>query len=149
MPGYRAHIMVGVSTCLGLLYAINTLTHPHTAFLQTVGCIAAAILGSIFPDIDTTSKMQRIFFIFSSMALLISIFFQAWFFFFNLSFITVVVTFLKHRTLTHSAWFIFALSIISILLSSIIFHETSTGAVLTALCFAVGALSHLVLDFWL
>ena len=149
MPGYKAHIAVGLSSCLVMLYVIKSLTIMCPTFLQIIGCLAVAVLGSIFPDIDTTSKMQRLFFIFSSLAILASIFFQAWFFFFNLSFITVVVTLLKHRTLTHSAWFIFTLSLLSVFLSSFLFHEISYTSVLIALCFAIGACSHIILDFWL
>lgn len=147
MPGYKVHITAGVVFCLILIYVISVLINFCPTFLQFAGCFACAILGSIFPDIDTTSKAQRLFFIFSSIVLLISIILQAWFIFLNFSFIAVVVMLLKHRTITHNVYFIFSLSILLIIFSALIFHGLSTGAVLSALGFAIGAFSHLLLDF--
>lgn len=149
MPGYKAHIAAGIISCLVLIYLISVLVNFCPTFLQIIGCFACAILGSIFPDIDTTSKAQRLFFLFSSVVLLISIAFQAWFLFFNFSFITVIVMFLKHRTITHNAYFLFTLSIFLILFSTLVFQGLSTGAVLSALGFTIGAFSHLLLDFGL
>lgn len=149
MPGYKAHITAGAVSCFILIYAVSVLVHICPTFLQFMGCFACAILGSIFPDIDTTSKAQRLFFLFSSLVLLGSIVFRAWFIFFNFSFITVIVTLLKHRTITHNVYFLFTLSILLILFSALVFNGISTGAVLSALGFAVGALSHILLDFGL
>jgi len=147
MPGYKVHITAGVVSCFILIYVISVLINFCPTFLQFAGCFACAILGSIFPDIDTTSKAQRLFFIFSGIVLLTSIVFQAWFIFFNFSFITVVVMILKNRTITHNAYFLFSLSILLILFSTLVFQGLSTGAVLSALGFAIGAFSHLFLDF--
>jgi hypothetical protein len=149
MPGYKAHIAVGICSCMGLLYVISLITHIFPTFLQFIGCFVCAILGSIFPDIDTTSKAQRLFFIFSSIVLLSSIVVQAWFIFLNFSFVTVIVMFLKHRTITHSVWFLFTLSILLILFSVMVFNGFCIGGVLSALAFAIGAFSHLLLDFGL
>lgn len=147
MPGYKVHITVGAAACLILIYAISAVTNFCPTFLHFSGYFACTILGSIFPDIDTKSKAQRLFFIFSSVILLTSIVFQAWFIFLNFSFITVVVTVLKHRTLTHNFYFLFTLSILLILFSAMVFHGLSVGVALSALGFAVGAFSHLLLDF--
>lgn len=147
MPGYKAHIAAGSVSCLVLIYIISTLAHFCPTFLQFIGCFLCAILGSIFPDIDTTSKAQRLFLIFSSVVLLSSIVFQVWFIFLNFSFITVVVMLLKHRTITHSFYFLFSLSILLILFSTFVFQSLSTGAILSAMGFAIGAFSHLLLDF--
>lgn len=149
MPGYKAHITAGAVACIVAIYIISILVHFCPTFLQFMGCFACAILGSIFPDIDTTSKAQRLFFIFSSMVLLISIVFQAWLIFFNFSLISVIVMLLKHRTITHSAYFIFILSTLPIFFSLLVFQGIYTGAILSAMGFAVGAFSHLLLDFGL
>ena len=147
MPGYKAHIAVGSAACLFLIYIISTLAHFRPTFLQFIGCFVCAVMGSIFPDIDTTSKAQRLFFIFSSIVLLTAIVLQAWFIFFNFSLISVIVMLLKHRTITHNAFFLFTLSILPILFSLLFLHGISTTVLLSALGFAVGAFSHLLLDF--
>ncbi len=147
MPGYKAHVVAGSVSCLFLIYIILTLFHFCPTLMQFIGCFVCSILGSIFPDIDTTSKAQRLFFIFSSIVLLLSIVFQAWFVFLNFSFISIIVMLLKHRTITHNVYFIFSLSIMLFFFSLLVFHGLSTGGILSALGFAVGAFSHLLLDF--
>ena len=148
MPGHRTHIAFGVSSCFVLIYLLSVLMHFCPTFLQIAGCFLCAILGSTFPDIDTTSKIQRAFFMFSCCALFATIVFQSWFFFFNLSVFTIVVMFLKHRTLTHSVWFVFLLSLVPVIFSLLFSHGISTLAILGGASFGIGAFSHILLDFW-
>lgn len=146
MPRYRAHITFGAFSYFVSIYLSFILLHFYPTFLQAIGCLGCVILGSIFPDIDTTSKMQRIFFIFSSFALLGSIIFRFWLLFFNLSFITVIVMLLKHRTLTHKIWFISTLFCVFIYIFSFL-GFLSINSFLGVFCFLLGAFSHILLDF--
>ncbi len=147
MPRYKTHLAFGFFSYLVFIYLSFILVHFCPTFLQIIGCFLCSILGSIFPDIDTTSKMQRLFFIFSSLVIFGSIVFRLWFLFFNLSFITVFVTLLKHRTITHNAWVLLGLSVLPILLGFLCCGNLVFDIFLGAFCFLIGAFSHILLDF--
>jgi membrane-bound metal-dependent hydrolase YbcI (DUF457 family) len=104
--------------------------------LINFGC---AIFGSVFPDLDTKSKVQIISYRLLGLFILFLIFYQSW------QKIIYLVPFLlfplvvHHRGITHSYWFIAIISaIIGIFLPVI-------GA-LGAINFFLGALSHILLD---
>lgn len=147
MPKYKAHLIFGTFSFLVCVYLSFILIHFCPTILQIIGCFLCALLGSIFPDIDTTSKMQRIFFLFSSISLLSSIIFRFWFLFFNLSFVTLIVMLLKHRTLTHNIWFILVLSILLAFMSMFFGGFLGLDLALGSFSFLIGAISHILLDF--
>lgn len=131
MPNYRVHLVGGLTVFL----LTNYLMGPNRMLIN-FGC---AIFGSVFPDLDTKSKVQIISYRLLGLFILFLIFYQSW------QKIIYLVPFLlfplvvHHRGITHSYWFIAIISaIIGIFLPVI-------GA-LGAINFFLGALSHILLD---
>lgn len=150
MPGYKTHLSFGFLTFLGLVYILITkvvFTLPFPIIL--LGALSC-LLGSIFPDIDTTSKMQRVFYIFSAFFILFSLFTGNLVLFLSFSSISVLLLILKHRTITHNFFFLSGISLILPFFA----HFTSKSptflrnTVITAISFGIGAFSHIFLDFF-
>jgi hypothetical protein len=147
MSTYRGHIAGGIVTyaltAYTVLHLFPTAPHAWRAQLLFLGC---AILGSLFPDIDTRSTIQKLFFVAMIPALPLSLFYNVSFFLCLVA-ICLGALFIPHRTLTHRPWFIVALSAI---LAGIILTKVEHHRLLFAMCsvyFCAGALSHWFLDF--
>ena len=147
MPNYKTHLVGGLVTFLCIVPATTStslLTSPSPEELFVYLCVC--LLGSIFPDIDVKSKMQRLFYGAATLAIVLTLLSQAWTLFFIISFCAVIVAMLRHRTITHQIWFLIAIpGIIALYLS----HLKSIDFNLIAsiyLFFVGGALSHVILD---
>ena len=131
MPNYRVHLVGGLIVFLLSQYFIGA--------NRLIINFACAILGSLFPDLDTKSKIQIISYRLLGLLILCLIYFQLW------SKIIFLVPFLlfplivHHRGITHSFWFIALISALIAVFFPII------GA-LGAINFFLGALSHILLD---
>lgn len=147
MPNHRTHLTAGLVSSALLIYAINLfdasfLKSPSLIFLYA--CFALA--GSIFPDIDIDSKMQRMFWPLITIAVGITLVFSQWHLFFILTISVLFVASIGHRTITHSVWFslFFPLLLAWYIQSN---HPMLRSIAYTsAFFFSVGAWSHIFLD---
>jgi membrane-bound metal-dependent hydrolase YbcI (DUF457 family) len=104
-------------------------------------------MGSLFPDIDTYSKMQKIFWLgligFIPLALITNHQPLFW----CLSATCLVLLIIQHRTLTHRIWFIFAFPFI--ITSFAIYKQLLPLPQIISACifFIAGGLNHRLLDF--
>lgn len=150
MPGYKTHLSFGLLTFLGLLYILLAKSILVLSFKMAILGTCACLLGSIFPDIDTTSKMQKIFYIFATLFIFYTLFTGNFIIFLSLSLISMVILLLKHRTITHNFLFILGISCIFPMLAyftnkNTIFIEQT---ILVSASFAIGALFHVFLDLF-
>lgn len=146
MPNHRTHLVVGLTSAAVLIYTLNQINANtfHTMWQMPL-CIGLALTGSIFPDIDIDSKMQRLFWPIIAIVLFIALLKSKFNLFFILAACTIFVMLIRHRTITHRFWFVisfpFALA-----------WYLGTAKVQTpfvyvaALFFVVGACSHIFLD---
>jgi hypothetical protein len=149
MSTYKGHIAGGIVTYLLIAQAVSLTfparSHSWYAHVFFIGC---AVLGSLFPDIDTRSTIQRLFFIAMIPALPFALFYSMPLFV-CLSAVCLGALFIPHRTLTHRPWFIIA---ISALMAGVVLTTIHTHRHVLVLCcvyFCSGALSHWFLDFGL
>lgn len=146
MPSYKTHVFGGVLlaavTGTALVYfGFMALNWPRLATLSGV-----CVLGALFPDIDTDSKGQTIFYV----AFLVL---DAWLIFtrrFELSawlgLIAVVPVVGQHRGWIHTWWAMLALPLPILLVPWLVFGQPwdRFGQVYAA--FILGYFSHLLLD---
>jgi len=150
MPGYKTHLSFGFLVFSSLTYFLITRTIFVLPFSTILLGALICLLGSIFPDIDTTSKMQRIFYIFSAFFILFSLFTGNIILFLSFSLISVLLLILKHRTITHNFFFLLGISLIFPLFAYIL-HKNAVytqNTVIIAISFGIGAFSHIFLDFF-
>jgi membrane-bound metal-dependent hydrolase YbcI (DUF457 family) len=144
MPQYRTHLVGGVISCV-ILYSI--LSYARLLYAPVWQLFVCALFGSLFPDVDTKSVIQRICFYIVIGLLILFIAMQRMYAAATLSVMACVPLIVRHRGLFHR------LSFVAILSGSVVLvvaaHEPRlTSALLCNMAFfLVGVLSHLMLDF--
>lgn len=143
MPGYKGHLAGGVITFFLVLLSIS---HLHAPFCKLIEWLIFALVGSLFPDIDTKSKGQKLFYwlLFPLFACLFIC--QLYNQLFVLSCISLLPMMVRHRGLFHKFWFIIILTTFFIAILSSLFPAYTSQILLDALFFCAGAFSHLWLD---
>lgn len=145
MPGYRGHLTGGIFVYLlmGSLIKLFFFIPSHTQMLEW---LCFTLMGSLFPDIDTKSKGQQLFY-WILICLLIFLFFKKRYFLGALcGIIGTIPLLVKHRGIFHKPWFIgmFGLGAMGVSCSMAPIH--SRIIVIDILFFVIGALSHIWLD---
>ncbi len=145
MPGYKTHLLGGLAaffaTSLVLAKALS-MSSP-TLFL---GYFLCALIGSIFPDIDIASKMQRLFFIAATGALSFALLTNRTSCFLIISGSVLLVTLLRHRTLTHQVYFLICMPFFFALGSVYLYKLPFNPVINSTIFFVMGCLSHVFLD---
>ncbi|HBS48553.1 TPA: hypothetical protein DEO28_01470 [Candidatus Dependentiae bacterium] len=148
MPNYKSHL-IGGSVFYAVILVI--ITYLGFAFIfesfNFVAAFAAILLGSLFPDIDTFSKGQRLF-----LLLLLPLFIAAIFFkdvvFLTILFVAAIFPiFAKHRGITHNPWFTVFISALALVATNFYFPIYLQQIKIIDLFFVLGVFSHLILDF--
>ncbi|MBM3892852.1 metal-dependent hydrolase [Candidatus Dependentiae bacterium] len=146
MPNSRVHLLAGGIVFAGL-YCIMKQTSLMTGFglPQHTFLLGVTLLGSIFPDIDVASNMQKTFY--KSMIFILPISFiinrRA---FFVLLFLCGLFQVLRHRGITHNPVF---LIVTPLAIAGLVAHQQPghMNELLTSCIFlSTGALSHVGLD---
>lgn len=147
MPGYRAHIFGGAAVALagaGVLYFTGWERSPYTL----AGLAGACLAGALFPDIDTDSKAQRVFY-------LILLVLDAWLLFTRrvhsaawLGVGAIIPGLIPHRGLTHTVTAAVLLSLGIAFLPYLVMGLDWRVLWPFGAAFGLGVLSHLLLDQW-
>lgn len=148
MPGYKAHMAVGTVVFVALLVILSSfvLYKTHISCLFFLEIFGVTLLGSLFPDIDTKSKGQLLFYQIVMLLTLFLMFYQKW----QLSAIFLGVSLLPllvhHRGLFHKLWFIGVVGAAILYGTLVLRADGDYYAYAPALFFMAGAYSHILLD---
>jgi membrane-bound metal-dependent hydrolase YbcI (DUF457 family) len=145
MPGYKGHLLFGTIIFLPAIILTQKMVGELPLF-TTIISFLAILLGSLFPDIDTTSKIQRIFYVISIPLILITLILQQTTSFFIASTIILFVYILKHRTITHQLSFIIIIPGIFTLSIYYFYSITDSIFLYFYIFFTLGAINHIILD---
>jgi membrane-bound metal-dependent hydrolase YbcI (DUF457 family) len=146
MPSSRVHLLAGAALFAGAYYGmkkiglIDHFSWPMQAFLCGI-----TLLGSIFPDIDIASNMQKTFY--KSMIVILPVaFFLNRRCFILLVALSGLLQILRHRGITHNPAFLIIFPP-AIGLALAFQQPAQTTQIVTAcILLSLGALSHVVLD---
>jgi membrane-bound metal-dependent hydrolase YbcI (DUF457 family) len=144
MPGYRGHIvgaLAGWSLALVVVLSLRRVTG-----LQAVEWACAAIIGGLFPDLDTKSMgqkwMYRILFA-AGVLLLFNRYYQSMS---AMLLVAIIPLLVRHRGLLHNLLFLTGVAIGAYFLLSARFPMYQEMILLDTLFFWMGTVSHLWLD---
>lgn len=143
MPNYKGHLF-GAAVVYTL--ALFCVCGFQVSLMRAFEWFVFALIGALFPDIDTKSKGQKLFYYCIGIVFLILVMqkrFQALAF---VSFIALFPLIIRHRGITHSLWFIGALCISVLIFVQLQFPQYASIIFFDVLFFFIGALSHLILD---
>ena len=147
MPGYRAHIFGGATVAaigVGLLYFMHVERSPAVL----AGLAGTCLAGSLFPDIDTDSMAQRLFY-------LLLLLLDGWLLYTRrvsaaawLGVGAILPGLVPHRGLTHTVTFAIILSAAIAFLPNLTMGLDWHVLWPFGAAFGLGVLSHLLLDQW-
>ena len=146
MPGYKAHLTGGIlfgAGCLGAVVWFGVYRpDPQTG----LALLVVTLLGALFPDTDTDSKGQNLFYgclVILDLGLMIQGRYQ-WAAI--LGFCAMLPAIGHHRGWTHT-WWAMLLIPLPIIILPVVFYQISPATILPFYLAAVlGYFSHLVLD---
>lgn len=147
MPNYKTHLAGGLVSFIVITKLLHTTFPSYTldSVLLPAG-LSITLIGSIFPDIDVPSKMQKWFFYSSAPLILLSLLLKKHLLFSLLGSSIIFIIFLTHRTITHKPFFILLAALIP-LLFLIYNHPIHTNFFVGLyVYFTTGSLSHILLD---
>lgn len=147
MPSYKTHVLGGVAVaalCAGALVWFG-LASPEQ-WRTGVGLAGVCVLGALFPDIDTDSKGQTVFycaFLCVDIWLIATRRFElaAW-----LGLLAVVPVVGQHRGWIHTWWAMLLLPLPIVLIPWLVFGQEWTAFAPAYGAFTLGYFSHLLLD---
>jgi len=143
MPGYRIHI-VGGAVAFGLLRILLRGYNPSIGV--SLEWLLFTMLGSLFPDVDITSKGQKVFYRCFAVLFVYYIFMQNTACLSIMGGVGLFPLFVRHRGIFHRVWFISLLGLVTLLWTFLCFPQYIYIVSWDVLFFAVGALSHIWLD---
>lgn len=143
MPSYKGHLAGGVGAyCIGMYFCMDYNPTIMTGFEW----LLCALAGSLFPDIDTKSKGQKIFYYGILMLLFYLIAGDHKEVIAYVSLLAMIPLIVNHRGLLHRAWFLIFAPAAGALMMSLYFPADALIFMLDTGFFILGALSHVWLD---
>ena len=143
---YKGHIFGGIITYLIALIIINC-WYP-IAPIQALGWFFICLLGAIFPDIDTTSKMRALFLrLCIGVFLILAVLPSQQIMVIPLLPLIAIPLMARHRGIFHNKLFLIGvpLTIALVLISTLHSHQPAL-VIIPTLFFVAGSCSHLILD---
>jgi hypothetical protein len=143
---YKGHIVGGIVTFAVLIYFLKFFQYPLD-MLHNIQWFLFCILGALFPDVDTKSKIQiwlyRLFFVIYLLLLILNPQPNLLIFISILALIPLIV---HHRGMFHKLYFLTGLPLCILGIIYITKPHLFIESSFFALFFIAGALSHLLLD---
>lgn len=143
MPGYKGHILGG-SLGFGLVVFLCSLhVLPCSTLLEWLTCVIA---GSLFPDIDTKSKGQKVFYTLLCAIMIVCAFQKKFTLLACFAIAGMLPLLCRHRGLFHNIWFIVGLMVLAVVYLTNLYPFAHERIVYDAGFFIFGVMSHLYLD---
>jgi membrane-bound metal-dependent hydrolase YbcI (DUF457 family) len=146
MPKYKVHLCGGAITFFLVLFVLTYLNISNNLFVSCIYLISC-LIGSLFPDIDTKSKIQKYMYYPLFTVIIISMLTKKWILASFISVIALIPILANHRRLTHRLWFVIVIPLSVPILIYHINQKILIETFISYLFFVVGAISHLLLDF--
>jgi len=144
MPNYKGHLAGGAAAYLIGLYVLSFLQPTLPTALEWLLCTLA---GSLFPDVDTKSKGQKLFYRILTVVAIVLIFQQKFKPLLIIGSCAIIPIIVDHRGLFHMLWFVIGAPLIFVAVLSLSFPAYKDILFTDAFFFIAGAVSHLLLDF--
>ncbi len=144
MPQYKTHLMAGFFVFL-LIFLLFQSTNffGHYSFLYMISCL----FGSLFPDIDTKSMIQKFLYFILFTITIVAILSKQWEIASIIGLFSLIPLIVNHRKLTHRIWFVilipFFIPVVTFYYNKAIIFPIFVSYIF----FVLGAISHILLDF--
>lgn len=144
MPGYKAHTLGSLIIAILALGACNVF-YQITAF-KAFEWIGFAVIGGLFPDLDTKSFGQKWFYRIMLIVLAILFMLQRYYVLSILALLAFLPLIFKHRGVFHAPWFLAGITVFGTLTAAYYFPHYTYAAYADGAFFFLGTMIHLVMD---
>jgi len=145
MPGYKKHLIGGLAAFAVVHTVLQKPLTPNNLLVP----FTCSLLGSLFPDVDTKSVGQKLFYYIMAGLTAFTVFKRWWGVLSATSLISLFPLLVNHRGIIHTIWFV---TLVPLAGPIIIAYSAPHFASLcwnAYIYFVAGALSHLLLDRYL
>jgi membrane-bound metal-dependent hydrolase YbcI (DUF457 family) len=146
MPGYKAHLAGGAAVAGGALGGLLYCDIISASPLTLAALFSVALLATMFPDTDTESKGQNLFYAIMATVDVVLILNKEYEWAALLGLFAMLPALGKHRGWTHSWWAMLIVPLPLILLPMAFYHTPWEASMPFYLAAVTGYGTHLVLD---
>ncbi len=144
MPEHKTHLVIGLLVYLACMYLL--LFFGPIAWPRKGELLAYTLIGALFPDIDTKSKIQRMIYVAFLLLLLFLAYARQYSAATAVGVLACLPLIVRHRGLFHSRLFLGALGAIAVG-GTYLYTPSYTGIMAcNVIFFLTGAFSHLIAD---
>lgn len=143
MPSYKGHLVGGF---IAFIIVINCIIVKKVSLVIALEWLCFTLLGALFPDIDTKSKGQKIFYQVLFVTFCVLLLKQCMSAFILMSLISCLPLIVHHRGVCHQLWFVGGVPCVAAVSLGFYFPQFATLLLWDALFFIIGAVSHIYLD---
>jgi hypothetical protein len=144
MPGYRAHTLGSLIVAILALGACN-IFYQITAF-KAFEWIGFAVIGGLFPDLDTKSFGQKWFYRVLFIIAIVLFSLKKYYLLSIEALIGFIPLLFRHRGLFHAPWFLSMIALGGSFAAAYYFPEYQRAVFIDGAFFWLGAMIHLVMD---
>ncbi|MBY0109586.1 MAG: metal-dependent hydrolase [Candidatus Babeliaceae bacterium] len=144
MPEHKTHLFVGFLAYVAVLYLI--LFFGPICWERKIELLMYTLIGSLFPDIDTKSKIQRIIYCMVFIVLILLAYTQQYVVATAAGIAACLPLMVHHRTLFHSMVFLTLLGAAAVLCTRLYYPVYTISMAYNVIFFLAGIFSHLFAD---
>ncbi|MBI4774458.1 MAG: metal-dependent hydrolase [Deltaproteobacteria bacterium] len=146
MGSYRTHTIGGMLSFAGCIAALAFLSSTEISIEKGLALFAITLMAALFPDIDTDSKGQNLFY---SIFLLLDVYFilgKNYRYAAILGLLVMIPVVSRHRGWTHTLWAMVLIPAPILFLPWLLLGAELSKLVIYYVCAVAGYFSHLVID---
>ncbi|MBD3231770.1 hypothetical protein GF322_03855 [Candidatus Dependentiae bacterium] len=151
MPKYKTHLIGGFVTFILIafifIYILKQKDIIEITFSRGIIFLLFCLFGSLFPDIDTKSKVQKYIYYPLFIVIIIAILIKNWLLLSLVSILAFIPILANHRKLTHKVWFLIFIPLLPFIFIAKLNKIHQKELFLFYIFFVAGAFSHIFLDF--
>lgn len=144
MPQHKTHLSIGFLVYIVCLYV--ALFFGPISWERKIELLMYTLIGALFPDIDTKSKIQRVMYIIFFFLLLLLAYTQQYFAATITGILSCVPLMVHHRALFHSMLFLSLLGVCAIVFVHLQCPAYTVSMSYNTIFFLAGVFSHLYAD---
>jgi hypothetical protein len=143
MPNYKGHLFGGMVGFGLVIFFCSLHLAPCASLIEWGVCVLG---GSLFPDIDTKSKGQKLLYLGISAVLIYCVIYRKFKTAVAIACIAMLPLLSKHRGIFHHFWCILIVLTALVLYGSVLYPALRMRITVDASFFMLGVVSHLYLD---
>lgn len=144
MPEHKTHLFVGFLVYVVVLYLV--LFFGPISWERKIELLMYTLIGALFPDIDTKSKIQRIMYIMFFILLLLLAYTKQYVAATATGIVACLPLVVHHRGIFHSILFLTCLSASAVFCTQLYYPAYTMTMVYNVTFFLAGIFSHLFAD---